>query len=177
MLYEVITKKGRILEFNVFESIKIGLASPDEIKAWSYGAVERPETINYRTQKPERDGLFCEKIFGPSRITSYNVCYTKLVRVGLADIVVKESRERIRSALRASEITFPLSKVIVNLAPADTKKSGSVHDLAIAVALLNVMGYINEDLTQSAFIGEVSLNGEIRSINGVLPMTLSYNFV
>jgi len=92
--------------------------------------------------------------------------------VGLADIVVRESRERIRSALRASEITFPLSKVIVNLAPADTKKSGSVHDLAIAVALLNVMGYINEDLTQSAFIGEVSLNGEIRSINGVLPMTL-----
>ena len=52
---------------NVFESIKIGLASPDQIRAWSYGIVERPETINYRTQKPERDGLYCEKIFGPQK--------------------------------------------------------------------------------------------------------------
>ena len=55
------------MEFNEFKSIKIGLASPEQIRAWSYGAVERPETINYRTQKPERDGLFCEKIFGPTK--------------------------------------------------------------------------------------------------------------
>ena len=55
------------MEFNVFESIKIGLASPDQIRDWSHGVVERPETINYRTQKPERDGLFCEKIFGPTK--------------------------------------------------------------------------------------------------------------
>ncbi|MBO5265372.1 MAG: DNA-directed RNA polymerase subunit beta' [Ruminococcus sp.] len=55
------------MEFNTFESIKIGLASPEQIRKWSYGAVERPETINYRTQKPERDGLFCERIFGPSK--------------------------------------------------------------------------------------------------------------
>ena len=55
------------MEFNTFESIKIGLASPEQIRSWSYGAVERPETINYRTQKPERDGLFCEKIFGPTK--------------------------------------------------------------------------------------------------------------
>ena len=55
------------MEFNAFESIKIGLASPEQIRSWSYGAVERPETINYRTQKPERDGLFCERIFGPTK--------------------------------------------------------------------------------------------------------------
>ncbi len=55
------------MEFNTFNSIKIGLASPDKIREWSYGVVTRPETINYRTQKPERDGLFCEKIFGPSK--------------------------------------------------------------------------------------------------------------
>ncbi len=55
------------MEFNEFKSIKIGLASPDQIRAWSYGVVERPETINYRTQKPERDGLFCERIFGPTK--------------------------------------------------------------------------------------------------------------
>ena len=55
------------MEFNVFESIKIGLASPEKIREWSYGVVERPETINYRTQKPEKDGLFCERIFGPQK--------------------------------------------------------------------------------------------------------------
>lgn len=52
---------------NVFESIKIGLASPEQIRKWSNGVVTRPETINYRTQKPERDGLFCERIFGPTK--------------------------------------------------------------------------------------------------------------
>ncbi|WP_295080621.1 DNA-directed RNA polymerase subunit beta', partial [Ruminococcus sp.] len=55
------------MEFTTFESIKIGLASPEQIRSWSHGAVERPETINYRTQKPERDGLFCERIFGPTK--------------------------------------------------------------------------------------------------------------
>ena len=50
-----------------FNSIRISLASPDQIKAWSYGEVTKPETINYRTFKPERDGLFCAKIFGPVR--------------------------------------------------------------------------------------------------------------
>lgn len=92
--------------------------------------------------------------------------------VGLPDTVVKESRERIRSALRENGIAFPLAKVIVNLAPADTKKSGSVHDLAIFVALLCVTGNITEDISRSAFIGEVSLNGDVRPVNGVLPMVL-----
>ncbi len=55
------------MEFNEFESIKIGLASPDKIREWSYGEVKKPETINYRTLKPERDGLFCERIFGPQK--------------------------------------------------------------------------------------------------------------
>ena len=55
------------MEFNVFDSIKIGLASPDSIREWSYGEVKKPETINYRTLKPERDGLFCERIFGPMK--------------------------------------------------------------------------------------------------------------
>ena len=55
------------MEFNEFASIKIGLASPQKIREWSYGVVTRPETITYRTQKPEKDGLFCEKIFGPSK--------------------------------------------------------------------------------------------------------------
>ena len=56
-----------MIDNNVFDSIKIGLASPDQIRAWSYGEVTKPETINYRTLKPEREGLFCERIFGPTK--------------------------------------------------------------------------------------------------------------
>ena len=56
-----------MLDVNIFDSMRIGLASPDQIRAWSHGEVKKPETINYRTLKPERDGLFCERIFGPTR--------------------------------------------------------------------------------------------------------------
>ena len=56
-----------MIDNNVFDSIKIGLASPDQIREWSYGEVKKPETINYRTLKPEREGLFCERIFGPTK--------------------------------------------------------------------------------------------------------------
>ena len=55
------------LNFNDFDSIKVGLCSPESVLSWSYGEVKKPETINYRTQKPEKDGLFCEKIFGPQK--------------------------------------------------------------------------------------------------------------
>ena len=56
-----------MLDVNFFDQLKIGLATADDIRAWSFGEVKKPETINYRTLKPERDGLFCEKIFGPTR--------------------------------------------------------------------------------------------------------------
>jgi len=56
-----------MLEVNDFDAIRISLASPEQIRSWSYGEVTKPETINYRTLKPERDGLFCEKIFGPTK--------------------------------------------------------------------------------------------------------------
>ncbi|MGL4382481.1 MAG: DNA-directed RNA polymerase subunit beta', partial [Bacilli bacterium] len=55
------------MDVNQFSAIQVGLASPEKILEWSYGEVTKPETINYRSQKPERDGLFCEKIFGPSK--------------------------------------------------------------------------------------------------------------
>ena len=54
-------------ELSTFDSMQIGIASPEKIREWSYGEVLKPETINYRTQKPERDGLFCERIFGPTK--------------------------------------------------------------------------------------------------------------
>ena len=56
-----------MIDANTFKGIKIGIASPEKIRSWSFGEVKKPETINYRTLKPERDGLFCEKIFGPSK--------------------------------------------------------------------------------------------------------------
>ncbi len=108
----------------------------------------------------------CAEIEASKGIQSFDI-------VGLADVAVKESRQRIQSALRSSGINFPMSRVTVNLAPADKKKTGSVHDLAIATALLRVMGLCSdEQLKNAVFIGEVSLGGEIREINGVLPMTI-----
>jgi len=92
--------------------------------------------------------------------------------VGLPDAVVKESRERIRAALRSCMIEFPIASVMVNLAPADTKKSGSVHDMAIFMAILSAMQLVDNKADDCAFIGELSLNGDLRSINGVLPMVM-----
>ena len=56
-----------MFEINDFDAVRISLASPEQIRSWSYGEVTKPETINYRTLKPERDGLFCERIFGPTK--------------------------------------------------------------------------------------------------------------
>ena len=63
-----------------FDAIKIGLASPEKIREWSHGEVKRPETINYRTLKPEKDGLFCEKIFGPQKDWECNCGKYKKIR-------------------------------------------------------------------------------------------------
>ena len=93
--------------------------------------------------------------------------------VGQADTVVRESRDRIKSAFRSSDIPFPERSVTVNLAPADIRKTQSSFDMAISAAVLVASGFIDESLTSNkAFIGEVSLGGEIREVNGVLPMVL-----
>ena len=69
-----------MFELNNFDSIRIGIASPEKIREWSYGEVTKPETINYRTQKPEPDGLFCEKIFGPTKDWRCRCGKYKLIR-------------------------------------------------------------------------------------------------
>ena len=92
--------------------------------------------------------------------------------VGLPDTSVKESKERVHAALSNSGVNFPMGKITVNLAPADMKKSGSAHDLAIFVALLCAAHAIDADLTDSAFIGELSLGGAVKRVNGVLPMAI-----
>ena len=73
------------MEINKFDGLKIGIASPDKIREWSYGEVTKPETINYRTLRPERDGLFCEKIFGPTK--DYECACGKYKRVRYKNII------------------------------------------------------------------------------------------
>lgn len=93
--------------------------------------------------------------------------------VGLPDASIKESRDRVRSAIRNSGFEFPVSKIVVNLAPADVKKMGSVYDLPILISILHSNNTISGDLSDSAFIGELSLGGEVRSVDGVLPMAIA----
>ena len=96
-----------------------------------------------------------------------------IVMVGLPDAAVNEARERIRGAFRNSGLTFPVSKVVINLAPADLKKEGSGYDLPMAVGILSANGEIDmSKLEDTAFIGELSLDGSVRSVNGVLPIVL-----
>jgi len=93
--------------------------------------------------------------------------------VGLPDAAVKESRERVKLALRNSRLYFPLARLTVNLAPGGVKKEGPIYDLPIAVGILLLEGRINEDaLRDSAFIGELSLDGTTAHIDGVLPMAI-----
>lgn len=92
--------------------------------------------------------------------------------VGLPDAAVKESRERVRASIKNSGLTFPISRITVNIAPADVKKEGAVYDLPILVAILKASGQITGNIDNYSFIGELSLDGEIRAANGVLPMVI-----
>ena len=93
--------------------------------------------------------------------------------VGLPDTAINEARDRVRSAIKNSGYTFPAKKVVINLAPADIKKVGTNFDLPIAVGILVEEGIIEpEKIKDYAFLGELSLDGEIRGINGVLPLVL-----
>ena len=93
--------------------------------------------------------------------------------VGLPDAAVKESRERVRAAIKSNGFKFPTSRVTVNLAPADTKKAGTVYDLPIMLGLLAACGAIRQPSAHCGFIGELSLNGELRPVSGALPMAIA----
>lgn len=92
--------------------------------------------------------------------------------VGLPDAAVSEARERVRAAMKNSGYDFPHIHITVNLAPADIKKEGPVYDLPILVALMSASHQIDCDTSGSAFIGELSLGGEVHHVNGVLPMVI-----
>ena len=104
-----------LIDVNKFESMQIGLASPEKIRSWSYGEVKKPETINYRTLKPERDGLFCERIFGPSK--DWECACGKYKRIRYKGIVcdrcgVEVTRSKVRRERMAHiELAAPVSHI------------------------------------------------------------------
>ncbi len=94
--------------------------------------------------------------------------------VGLPDIRVKEAKERVKTAIKNCEVEFPSRKILVNLAPADKKKEGTFFDLPIAIGILIAIGEIHnlENLDEICFLGELSLDGKINKVNGILPMCI-----
>ena len=92
--------------------------------------------------------------------------------VGLPDTAVKESKDRVKTALKNSRLAYPTAKITVNLAPADIKKVGALYDLPILLGILLSSGQVTSDISSSAFIGELSLSGEVKPVGGVLPMVL-----
>ncbi len=92
--------------------------------------------------------------------------------VGLPDTAVKESKDRVSSAMKNCGYEFPVGKITINLAPADVRKSGSIYDLSILIAMLLTTGQLDVNIDNSVFIGELSLSGEVRAVNGVLPMVI-----
>ena len=93
--------------------------------------------------------------------------------VGLPDAAVKESKERVRSAIKNSVLEFPAHKITVNLAPAYVRKEGSAFDLPIAISLLLAYGALRAEVGKTVFLGELALNGELRPVTGVLPALIS----
>lgn len=94
--------------------------------------------------------------------------------VGLADLSIRESSERVRAAIKNSGFEFPLSRITINLAPANLKKEGSQMDLGIAISILSANSDIqNESLNEFIFLGELSLDGQVNEINGTLPMIIA----
>lgn len=92
--------------------------------------------------------------------------------VGIPDIAVRESKNRVRAAIKNCGFSFPISRITINLAPADIRKIGSLYDLPILLSILQASGQIDGDFKDSIFVGELSLNGDVRRVNGVLSMVI-----
>lgn len=121
------------------------------------------------------------KSFGVSGVGGYEVSVEASVSnglpgfdiVGLPDAAVKEARERVRAAIKNNGYRFPVSRLVVNLAPADKKKQGTIYDLPMLIAILSAAGDIEQPGKDCAFIGELSLLGELRPVPGALPMAIA----
>lgn len=117
-------------------------------------------------------GIFGLDAFGVTVECDISQGLPRFDLVGLPDTVVRESRERVRASIKNCHLEFPVSRITVNIAPADIKKEGSLYDLPVFIAILKASSQLNGDVDGFAFIGELSLDGDIRPVNGVLPMLL-----
>lgn len=117
-------------------------------------------------------GIFGLEAFGVTVECDISQGLPRFDLVGLPDAVVKESRERVRASVKNCHLDFPVSRITVNIAPADIKKEGSLYDLPVLIAMLRASKQLKGDTDGFAFIGELSLDGEVRQVNGVLPMLL-----
>lgn len=121
------------------------------------------------------------KSFGVSGVGGYSVAVEVYISngmpgfeiVGLPDAAVKEARERVRAAIKNNGFRFPVSRMTVNLAPADKKKAGTVYDLPMLMGILAASGEIKQPREDCAFLGELSLLGALRPVTGTLPMALA----
>lgn len=93
--------------------------------------------------------------------------------VGLPDAAVKESRDRVRAAIKNCGYKFPVSRITINLAPADLKKEGSIYDLPVLIAILKASGQLKAELNDSIFVGELSLDGRVRPSGGILAIAIT----
>jgi len=135
------------------------------------------------TMTPKENNMLAKILsFGLTGITGYPVEIELDINaglpgydvVGLADVAIKESKARVKAAIKNSAFNYPINKVIINLAPADTKKEGSLYDLPIALGILVSQEIVqNKSLEGFIVLGELSLDGEIRKLNGILPMLIS----
>ncbi len=126
--------------------------------------------------------MFCKvRSLGLHGVTGYEVAaecdlsggLPNFTVVGLPDAAVSEARDRVRAAVKNCGFTFPVSRVTVNLAPAGLRKAGTVYDLPILVGILAAGGQIKAPPPKAAFVGELSLSGELRPVAGMLPMALA----
>lgn len=117
-------------------------------------------------------GLFGMNTYGVGVECSFSKGMSRFDMVGLPDAAVSESRNRVYSALRNNGFSFPEGRMTVNLTPADIRKEGSIYDLPILLTILLATGQLKAETENFAFIGELSLNGEVRKITGALPMVI-----
>lgn len=117
-------------------------------------------------------GIFGMEVFPVSVEADISGGLPRFDVVGLPDSAVSESRDRVRSAMKNSGFDFPVSRITVNLAPADRRKEGPLYDLAIFVALLEASDQLRVRTDEYIFLGELSLDGKVRRVNGVLPMVI-----
>ena len=126
--------------------------------------------MGYMVAKTHSMGLFGMEAFPVEVETDLSTGLPSFEIVGLPDAAVKESRDRVRAALKNCGYDFPVGRITMNLAPADRKKAGPMYDLPLLVSLLKASHQLSCDTADAVFLGELSLSGQVRPVHGVLAM-------